>query len=653
MSLQLVAQHLAQKGRGPDSTLVHMSNKEVAGLQALAQKHGGQLSVNPETGLPEAGILDNILPAIVGAGVSYFSGGSIDPITAGALVGGGTALATGDLNKGISAGLGAWGGAGMVGGLAGLGAAPITEGAQTAATQAARDEAVKQAVANNTYQDSVASGFGSFKQSPLNSLSALGGGSALKGGLPILAALAPSLTEQTQTNKAPAQKPGYIRKYALDPATGQYKQVGVYEAGGDPNTDVTSQAGTAGAFGGVAAPAARTFADGGSTSSDSQRIYDYLNGIGTNPMQFTHQAPQVNFEQYKPITPTTGILNKQIDEYGNLINPQRGGGGQSQEQRDQREADLNKVSDYLSTPEKQVTMNDYWGMDSQARKDLNDAAAIRNPIRGAVKNVVETLGYPMALRVAGEISNQFKNAFPQEGQARTLFGKVISEGDPSRWGSEVGPNTDNPASTGMKGLPSGLPSAPTAGETSREGVNTGDAKEAARNDASLGIGPENTRAGDNGGWGAGATGGLATPYGIEHMARGGISGHMRPPHPFFQNGKFNFKGPQVYADGGGIADLSGQYNLGSYSDGGRLLKGPGDGVSDNIPATIGHGQPARLADGEFVVPARIVSEIGNGSTDAGARELYKMMDRIQAGRKKTVGKDQVAKNSKAVRHLPA
>jgi len=137
------------------------------------------------------------------------------------------------------------------------------------------------------------------------------------------------------------------------------------------------------------------------------------------------------------------------------------------------------------------------------------------------------------------------------------------------------------------------------------------------------------------------------------MARGGVSGHLRLPQPFYANGKFSYKGPQVYADGGGIADLAGHYNLGGYSDGGRLLKGPGDGVSDDIPATIGDGQPARLADGEFVIPARIVSEIGNGSTDAGARELYKMMDRIQAGRKKTVGKDQVAKNSKAVRHLPA
>ena len=102
---------------------------------------------------------------------------------------------------------------------------------------------------------------------------------------------------------------------------------------------------------------------------------------------------------------------------------------------------------------------------------------------------------------------------------------------------------------------------------------------------------------------------------------------------------------------GGLSDA--RYNLGGYSDGGRLLKGPGDGVSDSIPATIGHKQPARLADGEFVVPARIVSELGNGSTDAGARKLYAMMDRVQKTRGKTVGKNRVATNSRADKYLPA
>ena len=118
-------------------------------------------------------------------------------------------------------------------------------------------------------------------------------------------------------------------------------------------------------------------------------------------------------------------------------------------------------------------------------------------------------------------------------------------------------------------------------------------------------------------------------------------------------------------DGGGGGDAAGglmklarggmaqQFNLGDYSDGGRLLRGPGDGVSDSIPASIGGKRPARLADGEFVVPARIVSELGNGSTEAGARKLYAMMDRVQKSRSKTTGKNRVAANTRADKYLPA
>jgi hypothetical protein len=92
-----------------------------------------------------------------------------------------------------------------------------------------------------------------------------------------------------------------------------------------------------------------------------------------------------------------------------------------------------------------------------------------------------------------------------------------------------------------------------------------------------------------------------------------------------ETGELNGQGTRL-AGGGGIS------TLGGYSDGGRLLKGPGDGMSDNIPAQIGQNQPARLADGEFVVPADVVSHLGNGSTDAGAKQLYKMMDKIRSAR---------------------
>ena len=120
-------------------------------------------------------------------------------------------------------------------------------------------------------------------------------------------------------------------------------------------------------------------------------------------------------------------------------------------------------------------------------------------------------------------------------------------------------------------------------------------------------------------------------------------------------GGVNYFSPTTYtpkAAGGGLMSLAGggMSNLGSYSDGGRLLKGPGDGVSDSIPATIGGKQPARLATGEFVVPARIVSELGNGSTEAGAKKLYAMMDRVQKARRKTKN---VAADTKAQKYLPA
>lgn len=155
----------------------------------------------------------------------------------------------------------------------------------------------------------------------------------------------------------------------------------------------------------------------------------------------------------------------------------------------------------------------------------------------------------------------------------------------------------------------------------------------------------------------------ALPYQdiINRLGIGGVYQQIADKAPPLQGG-VQFNVPQGYTPigqtarpqgmaVGGVAE--GDYDLGGYSDGGRLLRGPGDGVSDSIPASIGNRQPARLADGEFVIPARIVSELGNGSTEAGARQLYAMMDRVQKKRRSTVGKGKVAVNSKAHRMLPA
>jgi hypothetical protein len=133
-----------------------------------------------------------------------------------------------------------------------------------------------------------------------------------------------------------------------------------------------------------------------------------------------------------------------------------------------------------------------------------------------------------------------------------------------------------------------------------------------------------------------ADGGIAS-LGGGNIAVGGDP--RRNPSPLVENST-----PVSVMASGGIA------SLGSYSDGGRLLKGPGDGMSDHIPATIGRRQPARLAEGEFVVPADVVSHLGNGSTDAGAKQLYAMMNKVRRAR---TGNVRQGREINARKYLPA
>jgi hypothetical protein len=133
-------------------------------------------------------------------------------------------------------------------------------------------------------------------------------------------------------------------------------------------------------------------------------------------------------------------------------------------------------------------------------------------------------------------------------------------------------------------------------------------------------------------------GAYATPYQtpISRNVIGGVS----------DTGVDPMTGEMAFARGG-IADLGGYSD---YARGGRMLKGPGDGMSDNIPATIAGKQPARLANEEFVIPADVVSHLGNGSSEAGAKQLYKMMDRVRQAR---TGKKAQGKQINASKLLPA
>ena len=550
MSLDKVAQHLAAQGRGNDSVLVHMSPKEVGALQHMAKQHGGSLSINPQTGLPEAGFLDAILPVVAGAGLSLIPG--IGPLMAAGIVGGGTALLTKDLNKGLMAGLGAFGGAGLAGGIMSTGAASLADAAIPAGTE----------VAGQT-----ANGVGA-------------------GAWSSDASLAANSAQQTAAGYQPAE--GAISGTAknvtgiTDPSAWDKLQAGFKNTTFD--TDFLKK--NMLPIGAALAPA---LMGGG-------------NLFGGNPAQ---QQQTANAGYIRPYT------------YSQVRNPNYTGAG-------------TPYFTQTMTPGTPIASGDY----GSQLMPLAAEGGIMDTRKMAAGGIADAPGIVDTTKYAG---------IPAYAADNSMFAQpVVPVYDPvtKQYVTPTAPVAPAPVAP--------VTPAPLPDAASNQGYSS--------------YIPNATNVDGGGGVGSGeANGGLMQSYAMG----GGIGSYYPSPddgqggqhpqdtmmgaHPSVSMGPaYPMQGiKSSYATGGGI------YNLGGYSDGGRLLKGPGDGVSDDIPAQIGAKQPARLADGEFVVPARIVSELGNGSTDAGAKRLYAMMERVQSGRKKSVGKDKVAVDSKSYKHLPA
>jgi len=197
-----LANRVQEKGRGQDTMLVHMTPKEVGGLQALAMAHGGSLTINPQTGLPEAGFLSSILPMVAGAALTIGSGGAINPYMSAAIVGGITGLSSKSLSKGLMAGLGAFGGAGLGTALsaAGAGAAGATTAGQAITPQLAQTAAI-------TPQAAMSAAPGSL-QSALPGLGVSTAGSAAAPAAMSTAPVAPSFSSLGQGVQNLFTKPG-------------------------------------------------------------------------------------------------------------------------------------------------------------------------------------------------------------------------------------------------------------------------------------------------------------------------------------------------------------------------------------------------------------------------------------------------------------
>jgi hypothetical protein len=467
MSLQVAAQHLASKGRDGDSTLVHMAPSEVKGLQALAMAHGGSLTINPDTGLVEANFLKRILPMVAGAALTGLSGGMINPLTASMIVGGFEGVRTGDLGKGLMAGLGAYGGAGLTSGLTSAG----TQAAGKAATDATV-AANPQLTGGEIAREMGTAGFNAPTLAPNANPATMTGFDKMSAGFSagpkaIYSAAPTGTFPALATTAASAMTPEYkVPEVKEEPSSGKYISKD-FQAYVPQRPDPYYR------------PLGLGYAAEGGVMPDD---LSYAVGGQVDPMQRMPNgglaAIQGVRDGYSPMTTTDGNI------------PQFSGGGRT-----------------LSPKEVEIKSGIF--------KDTNPNTA--------------NLGAADAAEYYTKTAAK-KNKVPYAKMPKT---NVESLGE-----IEVGP--------------------------------------------------------------------------VKRAAMGG--------------------------------------SIGGYSDGGRMLKGPGDGMSDSIPGVIGNKQPARLADGEFVVPADVVSHLGNGSTDAGAKRLYAMMDKV---RKARTGTKKQGKQIKPEKYMPA
>lgn len=662
---------MAAQGRGPDRTLVHMSPKEVQGLQALAMAHGGSLTINPETGLPEAGFLESILPAVAGFALNAFAPG-VGTAVGGMLglgeaagtaltVGGIAGLASGSLEKGIMAGMGAYGGAGLAGSLMNSGTSALTQAGVDAAGGAAAlggdASGIAQKVADTSTLDKLKAGFGAAASTPKDFIQ----DNKFALGAAFLPALAAGLGDKDEGTKATERKK-YNMNYVKDPVTGA-----LYDTSGEGVT-----------YGGVGR-STRGMAEGG-TVSDSQKAFDYLMGKpgSTNPMMFTQKAatgPEMPSDygtrkggkyildaltnSYVWIPDAdSGIsaLDKANQERLAAANRGGGGGDRGEQTGDGYSAPVSPLSSPMSGGFMYGLVDAY----GNALGGMLPGGFIAQAIAQGMN--------PQAVADASAKSAAAQQAALNGYTSGKMFGAPPSS--PATFGGagygipvgSGGYGVTGQTGAGSIGNPMGVDPATAQGQQAGAAASAQAAANQAMTDAANAQATANAIAAGGQSYSSNPDGSLSPTgdsYGGGPASGAGGGDGGRDAGGNVGGGEsgqgYHKKGGRIRMAGGGITALAGGGlgSLGGYSDGGQLLRGPGDGVSDSIPARIGRNQPARLANNEFVIPARIVSELGNGSTDAGAKALYKMMDRVQAGRKKSIGKGKIAVDSKAVKHLPA
>jgi len=662
------SQGLASLGRNGDSVLVHMNPTEVAGLQSLAMAQGGSLTINPHTGLPEAfslgGMFSSLLPMFAGA-MFPGAGFAMEPLLAGALTGGVLAGVKGEnpLMGGIMGGLGGMSGSNLAFGLQGAAnpaslaetakttaggyttplleaqqaaqfAGPMAPGAELANTglQTSQSMMTNPVVRNAVQATQQAGGIlpntGSFMDKQLTSLSNAGAGAGnIITGKPGAwqgfkdAFIDPKTGTGALTNFQAATKIGMPVGGAilggLEPSDLYGEPINMDEAkkkqAYDPNRSLNLSGDTG----------LRLYANGGAIAAGGIRdLYGSTdnpeisppptNGYGLGRLnnlsnqQAMDTAKTYGYAMGGPVSFADGGDSNKEDAMGlpslspdMSMDPNVGSNNPAM------------IQSIMSAMQPMQGMQGSTSITQGQMPDQNNDSLIAK----VTANLKSDPNYQPTNPIEASIVKQIKGTDPLDISQQGLGSIAPSQPMAPSYNPSVamGPTyfagMNAPRGYADGGDVSGSPSADIAAEI-----------------ASLGIDPSLVH-GDM------VDDKARLPYSYDRIFTPGAL-DARRISPIEYN-------PYTYA--GALRKREGMAR-------GGYLDGAGDGMSDSIPATIEGKQPARLADGEFVVPADVVSHIGNGSSKAGSQRLYSMLDKV---RKARTGTKKQGKQINPNKYMPA
>ena len=568
MGLHHTAHYLRSKGRGNDTMLVHMTPSEVKGLQAIALRHGGSLTINPDTGLPEAGFLEQILPVVAAAGLTYLTAGAAAPTLA-------TALGS-QMAGGIAAG--ALSGAAISGGMAAI-----------------QGKDAGQAALMGGLGGGVAGGLGAYADAP-NLLAEMSQKTATTAGTEagreltqktLEASANATLNPATGTIAPPASTnvAGYNVSMPNPSAPGTFINPEIGPIGGTlAPTDVVNPYATQAGINAAALP------EGAARNAALEALAKDTNTLAEGASKLPGATPSTF---YSGLGSYGKVGVQALPVLGLLQDEQQGAG----------------PTDTYQSPLRRLSPN-FQAYEPPRPNPYYSAQYPRYAAEGGIMQSYQAGGPVERMSMANTAMNPQGGLYPMGMIDKTQYATPTQRPVSAELvGEAPAYERSNPmlmAVGGAARLPKGDPGLYRDTDPTTRNQDAFTAALTRLNERQK---KANIK-------GLPALKAVAKPLGnIEEAAKGGVMS-----------------------------------SLGGYSDGGRMLKGPGDGMSDSIPASIGNKQPARLADGEFVVPADVVSHLGNGSTDAGARKLYSMMDKI---RKARTGKKKQAPAVKADRYMPA